>query len=173
MSAPSGWGPTYLPGSATRSAKPNCLLVIHRHASERLADIPGRGDRIRLTVRPFRIDVDQAHLNGGERIFELPVAAVARVSKPGVLRPPVDVLFGLPDVLAPAGEAEGLEPHRLQGDVTGENHQVGPGNFPAVLLLDRPQQPARLVEAHVVRPAIEGRKTLRAGRCTAAAVADP
>src|SRR5260370_15467923 len=31
----------------------NRLLVIHRHAGERLSDIPGRGDRIRLTVRPF------------------------------------------------------------------------------------------------------------------------
>jgi hypothetical protein len=116
----------------------NRLLVVHRHAGERLPDIPGRGEGIRLAIRPFRIDVDQAHLNGGERIFELPVAAVALVSEPGVLRPPVDVLLGLPDILAPASEAEGLEPHRIQGDIAGENHQIGPGDFPAVFLLDRP-----------------------------------
>src|SRR5258708_24918168 len=35
------------------------LLVVHRHARERLADIPCRSDWIRLAVRPFRIDVDQ------------------------------------------------------------------------------------------------------------------
>src|SRR5271157_2498014 len=35
-----------------------------------------------------------------------------------------------------------------------------PGDFPAVFLFDRPQEPARLVEVHVVRPAIDGRKTL-------------
>src|SRR5207244_11583441 len=32
------------------------LLVVHRHAEERLADVARRGDRIRLAVRPFRID---------------------------------------------------------------------------------------------------------------------
>src|ERR1019366_8539914 len=63
-------------------------------------------------------------------------------------------------VLAPTAKTEGLESHRLQRDVTGQDHQVGPGYLPAVLLLDRPQQPASLVEAHVVRPAVEGRKPL-------------
>src|SRR5262249_40696605 len=49
-------------------------------------------------------------------------------------------------VAAPAAEPEGLEPHRLESDVAGEDHEVGPGNLPAILLLDRPEQPARLVE---------------------------
>ena len=136
----------------------NRLLVVHRHAAERLSNVPARGERIRVAVRPLRIHVDQAHLNGAERMLQLPVAAVALVSKPLVLRPPVNVLFGLPDVLAPAGETERLESHRLQGPVTGEDHQVGPGDLPAVLLLDRPEQPAGLVEVRVVRPTVEGRK---------------
>ncbi|MBZ5523938.1 MAG: hypothetical protein LAP21_17010, partial [Acidobacteriia bacterium] len=34
-----------------------------RHAGERLPDIPRRSDWIRLSVGPFRIHVDQAHLN--------------------------------------------------------------------------------------------------------------
>ena len=51
------------------------LLVVHRHALERLADIPRRGERVRLAVRPFRIDVDQTHLHGGERILKFAVAA--------------------------------------------------------------------------------------------------
>src|SRR5207244_2831464 len=91
---------------------------------------------------------------------------------PLALRAPENVFSGLPDVRASAAETERLEPHRLQCDVTGENHQVGPGDLPAILLLDRPEQPARLIQAHIVRPAIEGRETLRAGACSAAAVAD-
>src|SRR5208337_2368263 len=122
---------------------------------ESFPDIPPRSDWIRLPVRPFRVYVNQAHLNGGERILELMIAAVAFVSQPLALRPPVNVFFRLPDVLAAAAETEGLEPHRLQSDVTGEDHQVGPGDFPAVLLLDRPEQPAGFVEAHVIRPAVE------------------
>ena len=148
------------------------LFVVHRHAAERLADILGRGERIGVAVRAFRIDVDQAHLHGGEGILEIAVAAVALVGEPLALTAPVDVLRRLPDVGAPAGEAEGLEAHRLQRDVAGEDHQVRPRDLVAVLLLDRPQQPARLVEVHVVRPAVERRETLRAGAAAAAAVAD-
>ena len=87
----------------------NRLLVVHCHATERLSNVSGCSERIRVTVRPLRIHVDQTHLNGTERILQFPVAGVALVSKPRGLRPPVDVFFGLPDVLAPAGETEGLE----------------------------------------------------------------
>ena len=148
------------------------LFVVHRHAGEGLADVPRRGERIRVAVRAFRIDVDQAHLHGRERVFEIPVAGVALVIQPLALGAPVDVFFRFPDVLAPAGETERLESHRFQRDVAGEDHQVGPGDLPAVLLLDRPEQPARLVEVDVVRPAVQGRKALAAGPGAAAAVAD-
>ena len=148
------------------------LLVVHRHAREGLADVPGRGDRIRIAVRALRIDVDQAHLHGAERVLEVPVAGVALVLQPLRLGAPVDVLIRLPDVLATAAEAEGLEAHRLQRDVAGEDHQVGPGDLPAVLLLDRPEQAARLVQADVVRPAVERREALLAPAAAAAAVAD-
>ena len=110
-------------------------------------------------------------MHGGERILKLAFAAVAFVPQPRPLGTPVE-LFGLPDVLAPAAETEGLEAHRLEGDVAGEDHQVGPGDFPAVFLLDRPQQPACLVEVRVVRPAIERREALLAGAGAAAAVGD-
>ncbi len=148
------------------------LLVVHRHAGERLPDVPGRGDRIRVAVRAFRIDVDQAHLHRGKRILEVTVAAVALVGQPGAFGAPVDVFSRLPDVFPAAAEAERLEPHRLEGDVAGEDHQVGPGDLPAVLLLDRPEQPARLVEIRVVGPAVERRESLSAGAAAAAAVAD-
>ena len=111
------------------------------------------------------------HLDGAERSLEVPIAAVAPVAEPLDLGAPVDVLFGLPDVLAPAGEAERPEPHRFQSAVAGQDHEVGPRDLPAVLPLDRPQQHARLVEVAVVGPAIERREALRAGTRAAAAVA--
>ena len=146
------------------------LFVVHGHTCEGLPDVTAGGDRIGVAVRPFGVHVNQTHLHGGERVLEIPVTRIAVVAKPGVLAAPVDVLLGLPDVLASAAEAEGLEAHRLQSAVAGEDHQVGPGDCPAVFLLDRPEQTARLVEVHVVRPAVEGRQALGAGPRAAAAV---
>src|SRR5271168_2215564 len=111
------------------------LLVVHGHALERLADVPRRGDRIRLAVRPFRIHIDQTHLHSAERILEITVAGVALVRQPLAFGAPVDVLSGLPDILAPAAKAECLEAHRLQRAVACQNYQVGPGDLLAVLLL--------------------------------------
>ena len=147
------------------------LLVIHGHAGEGLADVPCRGDRVRLAIRSFRIHVDQPHLDGAQGVLELTVAAVALVAHPLGLGPPVDLLR-LPDVLAPPGETEGLESHRIQGDVASQDHEVGPGELPAVLLLDRPEQATRLVEVPVVRPAVEGRKSLRSRASAAATIGD-
>ena len=148
------------------------LLVVHRHPPERLADVACRGQRVRFAVRALRVDVDEAHLNGGQRGLELPVTGVALVTEPGALRAPVDVLVGLPDVRPAAGVAEGLESHRLQRTVAREDHQVGPRDLAAVLLLHRPEQPARLVEVAVVGPAVQRREPLHAGARAAAAVID-
>src|SRR3989449_9464186 len=147
-----GPGTVRLAEGVTARNQRDGFFVVHRHATERLADIPGRRDRIRVAVRAFRIDVDQPHLHGTERTFEVAIARVTFVVQPLVLGAPVHWVR-LPDVLTTAAETEGLETHRLQRDVAGENHQVGPGDFPAILLLDRPEQPARLVEVYVVGPA--------------------
>jgi hypothetical protein len=147
------------------------LLVVHGHAREGLADVVGRGQRIRLAVRTFGIDVDQAHLDGGQRLVELALALVAGVAQPDVLGAPMDVLLGLPAVLTAKAEAEGLEAHGLHADVGGEDHQVGPADLVAVLLLDRPQQPAGLVEIAVVGPAVQRREALLAAARAAAPVA--
>ena len=117
----------------------HCLLVVHRHAREGLANIPRCGDRIGFAVGAFRVDVDEAHLHGRERLFEIPVAGVAFVSQPSRLGTPIDVVIRLPDVLATASETEGFEAHRFEGDVARQDHQVGPGNLAAILLLDRPE----------------------------------
>ena len=55
--------------------------------------------------------------------------------------------------------------------VAGEDHQVGPRDLVAVLLLDRPQQATGLVEVAVVGPAVQRREALLAAIGAAAAVA--
>jgi hypothetical protein len=62
MSEPSGAGPTYFAGSAAPCAEAvpagdqrDSFFVVHRHAAEGLADILGRCEGIRVTVRAFRI----------------------------------------------------------------------------------------------------------------------
>jgi hypothetical protein len=147
------------------------LLVVHRHAEERLADIFGRGNRVRITIRAFRVDVDQAHLHGSQWFGELTLAAVSFIAQPRALRAPEE-LFGLPHIGAPTTETERLESHRIQRNVAGEDHQIGPGDFPAILLLDRPQQSARLIEVGVVRPRVERCEALLASTGAAAAIGD-
>jgi hypothetical protein len=124
-----------------------------------------------IAVRALRVHVDEAHLHRAQRPLQLAVAGVALVSEPRVLRAPVDLLR-LPDVLAAEAEAERLEAHRLERDVAGEDEQVGPRELAAVLLLDRPEQAARLVEARVVGPAVQRREPLRALPAAAAPVGD-
>src|SRR5216684_3444676 len=154
----------------------NRLLVVHRHALEGLANVDGGGHRIRLEVRPVRIHVDQAHMHGSQRILEIADAAVAlvatRIREPGLLLAPVDDLVGLPHIGAPAAEAECLEAHGFERDIAGKDHEVGPRDLRAVFPLDRPQEPARLIEVRIVRPGAEGCEALLAGAGAAATVAD-
>ena len=147
------------------------LLVVHGHALEGLADEPGRQLRVRVAVGPLGVHVDQAHVVGAERSLQLALGVVTLIVEPLLLGAPVG-LVGLPHVGAPEGETEGSEPHRLEGAVAGEDHQVGPREVAAVLLLHRPQEPARLVQVAVVGPAVEGGEALVAGAAAAAAVAD-
>ena len=74
MAPPSGSGPTCDEGRPRRASCRNVaardqgdsLLVVHRHAEERLADIAGGRDRIGFRW-DLGIDVDEAHLDGAER----------------------------------------------------------------------------------------------------------
>ena len=86
------------------------LLVVHRHAGEGLADVARRGERIGIAVRAFRIDVDQAHLHGAERIGELALAAVALVAEPLALRAPVDAPRGSQTSSRPPPKPKVLKP---------------------------------------------------------------
>ncbi len=156
-------------GVATRDER-NGLLVVHRHAAEGLADVASRGQRVGVAVGALGIDVDEAHLHSRERLLELAVAGVALVVQPGGLGAPVHVGVGLPHIGATAGVAEGLEAHGLQRHVAGEDHQVGPRERLAVLLLDGPEEAPGLVEVDVVGPAVQRREALLTGAAAAAAV---
>src|SRR5438309_2373107 len=107
------------------------LLVIHRHAAERLSNELCRKGRIRVAARPLRVYVDQAHVIGAHRPLDLLVAGVALIARPAAAKPaafwaPED-LVGFPAVLAPKAEAERLEAHRFISTVAGEDDQIGPG----------------------------------------------
>ena len=157
-------GAVALTEGMTAGGERHRLLVVHGHAGEGLAHIPTRSDRIGFTVGAFRIDVNQAHLHRGQRVLkQIVIAGIALVIEPALFMPPVDILLRFPDVFTSTAETEGLETHGLQGHVAGQYQQVGPGDTAAVLLLDGPEQPSRLVQIDVVGPAVDGCETLIAG----------
>ena len=129
-----------------------------------------------LAFGAFGIHVDQAHGGGAVALLELPRrrigAGVALVGAHPLVFLAEDDLFGLPEVGTAEGEPERLEARRLQRGVACEHQQVGPRDLVAVLLLDRPQQAAGLVEVGVVGPAVQRSEALHALACAAAAVED-
>ena len=155
----------YLAESMTAGNQCDGFFVVHRHPGERFTNVMGRRQRIGMAVRPLRIHIDEAHLNGSKRRFQLAIPGISLVVQPDIFGSPIDVFLRLPHVCPPAGETKCLESHRFEGAVAGQNHQVGPGNLIAVFLFDRPKQAAGLVEVDVVRPAVQRRETLCARRC--------
>ena len=147
------------------------LLVVHPHPAERLTDVARGGHRVGHRGRPLRVDVDQPHLGGRQGVVQIPDATVSFVGEPRGLRTPVG-LVGLPHVCPATGEPERREAHRLQRAIAREDHQVGPGDLEAILLLHRPQQPARLVQVAVVRKAVQGGEALHPRAGAAPAVTD-
>ena len=131
------------------------FFVVHGHASKGFAHIPTGGDGIRLAIGAFGVDIDQAHLHGGQGALQLTVAAIAIITKPGLFVTPVDVFLRLPEIDTPAAKAKGLEAHGLEGTIPRENDEIGPGNPVAIFLLNRPEQASRLVEVAVVGPTVD------------------
>ena len=173
------------------------FFVVHGHAAEGFADVVRGLDGIGIAVWAFGVHVDEAHLHGGERVFENTRVDVAigfvvgdedRVifafddafgavlvadiaTEPGNFGAPVDVVIWFPNVGASAAEAEGFEAHRFERDVAGEDHEVGPRNLAAVFLLDGPEEAAGFVEADVIGPAVERGEALLTATAAAAAIA--
>ena len=151
------------------------FLVVHGHAGKGHAHVARRFERVGLAIHAFGVHVNEAHHHGGQRVFQIALAAVTAafataLGQPFFFRTPVDVFFGVPDVFPAKGKAKGLEAHRFVGHVARQDDQIGPADFVAVFFLDRPQQTARFIEVAVVRPGIERRKTLVARTCAAPAI---
>ena len=146
------------------------LVIVHRHPAEGFADVARSGHRIGDAVGSFGVDVDQAHLNRGERVLQVAVTGVALVGQPLGFRAPVGDVR-LVDVSATATEPEGFESHGLHGHIAGQDEQVTPGQLAAVLRLDRPQQPAGLVEVDVVWPGVQRSEALHARASASAPIA--
>src|SRR5262249_23528990 len=87
----SGGGTVGLADRVAADDECNRLLIVHRHAGKRLANVTGGKRRVRLAARALRVHVDQAHVIGAERPLHRPAIDVALIAKPGVLGPPEDL----------------------------------------------------------------------------------
>ena len=58
------------------------LVIVHRHPAEGFANVARSGHRIGDAVGPFGVDIDQTHLNRGERVLQVTVTGVALVRQP-------------------------------------------------------------------------------------------
>src|SRR5271163_2873712 len=148
------------------------LFVVHRHATECLTNIPRRGDRIRIAIRPFRVHIDQTHLHCGERILQIAIATVPLVRQPLAFGTPENALLRFPSIGATAAKPVGFETHRFERNIARKNNEIGPRDFLAVLFFDRPKQAASLVEIDIVWPAVKGCESLLPGAGATAPVAN-
>src|SRR6056297_570254 len=156
--------------SMSTGYKRNGLVIIHGHSFKRLTDIFCRFCRIGLTVRTFRIYIDQAHMVCRQGAFQGTFIIVPGISKPFMLGTPINILFWLPNIFTASTESESFESHRFKGNVTCQNNQVGPGNFLSIFLFNGPKQSSCFIEAHIIGPAIDGGKTLIPGTSSSTAV---
>ena len=165
----------HLAKSVAAGHQGHSFVVVHGHAGEGFAHVVGRQLGVGVAVWTLRVDVNQAHLNGGQGVVQLALAAVTAVvfvagGQPLFFSAPENVFLGCPNVRATAAKAKGLEAHGFHGHVATQDEQVGPRNFVAVFLFNRPQQAATFVEVAVVGKAVEGGKALVAGAGATTAV---
>ena len=139
------------------------LFIVHRHAAERFTDIVRRGGRIRLAI---------GALPGSRRSAPSalrPGPAQARARRSSAYPPstcsPFPNSHPNPAPKRPRGRPPNpkvLKPMvssaTFPGRIIKSAHEI----LLAVFLLDRPQQPPRLVQVDVVRPAVERSKALLA-----------
>ena len=143
------------------------FLVVHGHAFEGFAKVARSAFIVmRVAAGAFGIDVDETHLDRGERPFDLfetvfrGNACLHAFVDPFVFASPVDVAFRFEHVGTATAKAEDRSAHAFDRDIACHDEQVGPADVLAVLLLHRPQQAARLVEIAIIRPAVERREAL-------------
>ena len=94
------------------------------------------------------------------------------IAQPGLLTTPVNGLISLPCIGTATSKTKCGQAHGLNGDITSEEEEIGPGDLVTVLLLNGPEEAASLVEGNVIRPAVEGSKSLLTLSTTSTAVED-
>jgi len=132
----------------TTNDKSSSLLIIHTHTVKRHTDIKSRSLGIGATIRTLGVDVDQTVVSSTKRLLKLVgavvnvgatiVADIVTLGNESSLSTPVDRLISLPGVGTTASETKRLKVHALEGDVAGEEVEIGPRDLVAVLLLDGP-----------------------------------
>ena len=144
------------------------FFVVHPHVAEGGTNRCRRGKRVAAMIRPLRVHIDKSHLGRTQRGF-CQFFRVA-VRQPGFFVAPVHIQIRFPYVFTTSTKAKGTEAGVFQRHVTREDKQVGPGNFLAILLLNRPQQTAGFIQTHVVRPGVQWCKTLLSATCATASI---
>ena len=107
---------------------------------------------VRLTIRALGVDVDKPHLHGSERVFELPIAGVAFVTKPRVLGTPVHVFVRSPGIHATTGETNVLNPIDSRATLPASIMRSAQEIFLPYFCLIGQSSLWGLIEVHVVRP---------------------
>ena len=121
----------------TTSDQRYCLGIVHCHTAESLANIVSSERRVWITVWPFRVYIDETHLNGSERIVELTLTAVSLISEHDFFRSPVNEVR-LPIISSTTGKAKGFEAHVFHGNVACQDHEISPAYAGAVGFLHWP-----------------------------------
>lgn len=69
-------GTVGLAKSVTTDNKSGSLLVVHAHAAKGCANIVGSSNRVRVAVGTGGVDINQTHVCGSKRLFELAILEV-------------------------------------------------------------------------------------------------
>ena len=104
-------GPVCFTECMSASNQCDCFLIIHGHPGKCFADITGGCQRIRITIRSFRIYINQSHLNSTEWILQFAITTIALISQPLCFGTPVNILLGFPDIFTATGKTKGVETH--------------------------------------------------------------
>ncbi|KAI9147020.1 LOW QUALITY PROTEIN: hypothetical protein HJFPF1_13051 [Paramyrothecium foliicola] len=114
------------------------LLVVHAHAVKSDADVVSGHEGVGVSIGALGVHRLLELVSSVHEVSATVVANIVTLGNESGLSTPVDALIGLPSVGTTTSKAKWLEVHAFEGDVAGENHQIGPRNFVSVLLLDRP-----------------------------------
>src|SRR5690606_16713897 len=66
-----------LPKGMSSRDQCQCFLIVHPHACKGVANVTGGSKWIRISVRPFGIDIDQSHLYRSQWVFQMSTMDIA------------------------------------------------------------------------------------------------